>query len=339
MRTLVAGCSILVVLAGIEIFLRAYHFFKTERELAGLPPLEERALIPSDDPQLVFELNPGWSRDGFSINSHGMADEELTLEKPPGVVRIAIVGDSVTSNLDLVDRQHIYPTLMEQCRLRDGRTVQTLNFGVNAYSLLQSLRMAQTRVPRFEPDVLVAQLCLNDPYPSNTPYLPRPSPYWSRLGSFLYRRLDPQRFWGHYYVDRNYDAEGWSHIRRGLEGLAELARGGLPTLAVLFPYLYAPGYESWDYGAIHEGYREAAERSGLPFLDLHDDFAAAGLILHDWPMDPLHPTAEGHRLAAERILRALVALGYLPECIDGEGARSHLEKGAVFAAARGVRRP
>jgi len=246
-----------------------------------------------------------------------MADEELEIEESPGVFRIAIVGDSVTAGFDLVDREETYPTLMERWLSSDeGVRVQTLNFGVDGYALLQSLRTARVRVPRFAPDVLVVQMCLNDPYPSNTAYGLRPPVHSLRLWGFLRRRFDAQRFWSEFLVDSNYDAVGWANVRRAIDGFGVLAQGGLPTLLVLFPYLQAPAYESWNFGVFHEGYRQAAEAAGLPFLDLLPAFAEAGLLADAWPGLALHPDPEGQRLAALEIIRKLATLGYLPDGVD-----------------------
>lgn len=313
-KALLGLVSLVLVVGGLELALRGYHWVKEQRARANQPPVVERALVPSDDPELIFAWNPGFRKGEFTVNSHGMADEELSREKAPGVFRVAIVGDSVSANFGLVDRGKIFPTLIEERMAgRDGPRVQTLNFGVNAYSLLQSLHTARTRVRSFDPDLLVVQLCLNDPIPSGTPYLPRPAAYPSRLWGFLQLRLDPNRFWGRFQVDGQYDAAGWANVRRAIAGFGELAREGLPTLLVLFPYLQVPAYEQWGYGELHAGYREAAEAAGLPFLDLYPDFAAAGLLGDGWPGPALHPGPAGHSLAADRILAVLAERDLLPE--------------------------
>ena len=313
-KVLLGLVSLVLVVGGLELALRGYHWVKEQRARANQPPVSARALVPSDDPELIFAWNPGFRKDAFTVNSHGMADAEISRKKSPGVFRIAIVGDSVSANFGLVDREDIFPTLIEE-RLAGstGPRVETLNFGVNAYSLLQSLRTARTRVLSFDPDLLVVQLCLNDPIPSGTPYLPRPPAYASRLWAFLQLRLDPNRFWGRFHVDGHYDAAGWANVRRAIAGFGELAREGPPTLLVLFPYLQTAAYEQWGYGDLHAGYREAAEAAGLPFLDLHPDFAAAGLLADGWPGPVLHPGPAGHSLAADRILDVLAERDLLPE--------------------------
>lgn len=312
----IAVSSIVVSLVVLEVALRIYHAAGHRREVRALPPVEDRYLIESADPRLLVELNPGYAKDGFTVNSWGMPDQEIPKRKPAGVFRIAFVGDSLSCGFGLpVARSEIYLEVLEQM-LNEQATGTTryecLNFGVNGYGVLQSLRAAETRALSFDPDLIVAQGCLNDPYPSDTVYT-RPAPQLrSRLLGFLWRRLRPGRFWAYTFVERNYDADGREMLRQGLCGLGEIGKGEVPTLLLLFPYLYRPAYESWGFEEYHRLWLEDAEGAGLPFVDLLGDFRVAGLITDEWPQDPIHPDAPGHRLAAEVLLRELHGRGLLP---------------------------
>ena len=305
--------SFALVLLAAEGALRAYHAVKLARWTEQLPPLSERALVPSDDPLLGFEFNPGWRKDGFSINSRGMPDRERALEKPEGVVRIAFVGDSLSANFGYVDRDDIYLNVLEAALARiapGGTRVECLNFGVNGYGILQSLQVARTRALAFEPDAIVAQLFLNDPYASDTEYgqtTPRPV---LRLADFLFLRLRPERFYAYSYVERLHDEAGWANVRAGLTGFAEIARSGVPVWIVLFPYLHPDAYGAWSFGDLHDRYRGYAEERGLAFLDLRPVFERAGLLDAPAP-DPQHPDARGHAVAAEAILAWLRSRGAL----------------------------
>jgi lysophospholipase L1-like esterase len=296
--------------------LRVYHALKDAREIRALPPVPERALVPSADPERLYEWNPGWSRAGFSINSLGLADDETSLEKPAGVFRIAFVGDSITANFQLLPRPEIYANELERLLNADparGRSFESLNFGVNGYAILQNVQVLRTRVRAFEPDLVVFQLCLNDPHSGATAYGGDAPIGRSRLWNFVFRRLDPVRYWGWFFVDRHYDASGVENVRKGMLAIGEEARRGPPVLAVLFPYLYAPAYERWGYARYHEPYREAAREAGVPLLDLYEAFREAGFVgLRPYPADPIHPDREAHALAARRIAERLDEIGWLP---------------------------
>jgi lysophospholipase L1-like esterase len=315
-RLLLVLLPVLLIGALLEAGLMAKHAFSNWRYAESLPPVELRALIPSTDPELRVEFNPGYRSDTFSVNALGMADEEVLEQRTPGVTRIAIFGDSISANFQLAPRSVIFPTVLEtelnhRAALRGSKQrFETLNFGVNSYSILESLRVAQLRLPRFQPDIVIIQLCLNDAVPSALEgEIGHPT---MRLKSFdfVVRRLDRHRFKAYEQVDAHYDEQGWENWSRALSGFAELTEGR-PSVAVLFPFLDSAGYLEWDYGRLHEGIAQRAKEAPLALLDLRSDFAKAGLIFDDPDGDPIHPTPEGHRLAANRIIEKLIAMGAL----------------------------
>jgi lysophospholipase L1-like esterase len=318
-EVLLAGVSLLVSLllslALAEVALRVGHSVYKWHVLHALPPVDARALIPSKDPELIYEWNPGWRSETFAVNSFGMPNDETTLEKPPGVFRIAFVGDSISANFERRPRPEIYLNVLAgnlNQEKRPGWRFEALNFGVTGYGILQELRMLRARVLRFHPDLVVIQQCLNDPYPSDTPYAQLAPIGSSRLWNFVFHRLEPDRFWAWFFVERYYDQGGLENLGRGTAGLAEV-RQGVPVFAVLFPYLYAPAYDRWAYQRYHALYREGAERAGIAFLDLYPIFRQRGVVGNrPYPIDPIHPEREGHALAAAEIERRLDELGLLP---------------------------
>ena len=309
----------LVLLVGLlEAGLVAKQAFAHRQYLANLPPLAQRALIPSADPGLRVEFNPGFRSVKFTVNAFGMADDDVLEDRTPGVTRIAIFGDSISANFMLEPRAAIFPTLLEDELNRRAQArgsmqrFETLNFGVNSYSVLETLRMAELRVPRFQPDIVIVQLCLNDAVPSSTAGEYPRTILWLRAVDFVMRRLYPHRFWAHEHIDAHYDVHGWANWKRALTGFVGLAEDRF-TLAVLFPYLDTTGYSEWDYGRLHDGIAERAKEVSVPLLDLRADFEEAGLI-GDAPApdkDPIHPTPAGHRLATDRIIEMLTAMGAL----------------------------
>jgi len=318
---LAVGCglallSTVATLLFAEGTLRIYWLLRDAREQRALPAVEQRALVPSSDPALRWEWNPGFRRTDFSVNAFGMADDETSQGKPPGVFRIAFVGDSITANFELLPRADIYANQLERRLNADadrGGRFEALNFGVNGYGIRQTAHVLRTRVRRFDPDLVVLQLCLNDPYPSDSAYSREAPVGPSRLWNFLHRRLAPGRFWAWWYVERTYDPPGLANLRRAMQEVGEEARRGPPVVAVLFPYLYAPAYDRWGFGRYHALYREAAREAGLPMLDLYEPFRRAGFV-GMWPptADPIHPGREAHALAADALRAHLEALRMLP---------------------------
>jgi lysophospholipase L1-like esterase len=125
------------------------------------------------DPDLGWALTPGasgwWKKEGNAfvrINADGERDVPHPLEKPPGTLRIAVLGDSCTEALQVPVEQTFWallPAELRSCPTLGGRPVEVLNFGVSGYGTAQELLMLRRRVLRYQPDlVLLAFYTGND---------------------------------------------------------------------------------------------------------------------------------------------------------------------------------
>ncbi len=143
-------------------------------------------------------LRPGarglWREEGQAyvrINRAGMRDDrEISLTKPPGVYRIAILGDSYAEALQ-VDVENTFWRVLEGklngCGFAGGRRVEVLNFGVSGYSTAQELISLQTRARAYAPDlVLLAFLSGNDVRDNSKAIAgPYPRPYYALVADRL----------------------------------------------------------------------------------------------------------------------------------------------------------
>jgi hypothetical protein len=132
---------------------------------------DERRGVPGfyiSDPELGQRLAPGY--DGWfagvpvHINSLGFRDtREYSLDKPPGTVRILVLGDSVTFGHGAL-AETTYPYLLEQ-RLKQWRPQvnwQVWNLGVPGYNTRQELAYLERVGPRFRPDLVIVGFFEND---------------------------------------------------------------------------------------------------------------------------------------------------------------------------------
>lgn len=92
------------------------------------------------------------------INSDGLRDREHSSAKPPGVLRVAVLGDSFTEALQ-VPMERDFCSVLERrlggCEaLRDLRP-EVINFGVSGYGTAQELITLQRKVWKYSPDVVV----------------------------------------------------------------------------------------------------------------------------------------------------------------------------------------
>ncbi len=105
----------------------------------------------------------GWYRgegEAFvKINSHGLrADREYTYAKPPGTVRIAVLGDSFAHAPGTPAESTFWAHLERElnlCRAFGERRAEVLNFGVSGYGTAQELLALRHRALKYSPDVVL----------------------------------------------------------------------------------------------------------------------------------------------------------------------------------------
>ncbi len=127
-----------------------------------------------------------WTYEGRStirISSQGLRDREFSLKRPPGVFRIAVLGDSFMAALEVPAKLNFSKQL--ERRLRDlGYPVEVMNFGVPGFSTAQEFIQLKVKVMKFRPDLVILAFFPGNDYRNNLrawqkdnlrPYLiPRP---------------------------------------------------------------------------------------------------------------------------------------------------------------------
>jgi len=92
------------------------------------------------------------------INQEGFRGPETTIAKPPGTVRIAVLGDSFTEAQQVPEEQTFSAVIARAvagCPALRGRKVEVLNFGVNGYGTTQEMMTLRHQVWQFAPDIVV----------------------------------------------------------------------------------------------------------------------------------------------------------------------------------------
>lgn len=92
------------------------------------------------------------------INSLGMRDPERTVQKPSGVRRVVVLGDSMTWGWGANDGERYTDVLEREL----GPGVEVLNFAVPGYGTDQEYWTLTERAAAFEPDVVLLCFILND---------------------------------------------------------------------------------------------------------------------------------------------------------------------------------
>ena len=130
----------------------------------GTVQINRETVRRSDDPLLRFDLRPrGVARAevDYRINALGLRGPETTLDKPAGVKRVAVLGDSVAFGY-WVDEKDAFPRQLEAMLGAGGARVEVLDFGVPGYNLDQETEALRAKALEFSPDLVVIAFCLND---------------------------------------------------------------------------------------------------------------------------------------------------------------------------------
>jgi len=92
------------------------------------------------------------------INSDGLRDRELPIQKPPGTLRIAVLGDSYVEGMN-VSLEKTFPAVVERevshCAAVKDRKAEVINFGVSGYGTAQELLTLREHVWKYNPDIVV----------------------------------------------------------------------------------------------------------------------------------------------------------------------------------------
>ncbi len=288
---------------------------------------ERSVCMPVDDPELVYAYRPDYDAPrGRSTNSAGMLQpDDVSIDRTPGVERIALVGDSLSAGIYLAPGARLAPQIERALAERGKSACEVFNFGVHGYGATQEARMIETRVLPYHPDTIVLQFCLNDPGWSFTPNAWFVDPVEPRvhLFEFVMRRLHvsvpeherrsvpmvgpgrtPDGFW-----PRIFDADGdaWRDFVTAYERIDAAARTvDARVVLALFPLLLDGSYEPGVLAPYHAQVRAVGEQLGWPVVDLRAVFEREPLerVRFD-PEDIYHPSAAGMRLAADELVAFL----------------------------------
>jgi tetratricopeptide (TPR) repeat protein/lysophospholipase L1-like esterase len=356
---LLAGSTALALLAG-ELAARALGLAPAVKPIALLG--ENTVYRLSEDPVLGFELKAGY-RDEHpnlfysypSTNSHGQRDVERTVEKPPGVRRILVLGDSVVEGEGIRDIDATMSRQLEKL-FPDGKT-EVLNFGVSGYCTLAEVELLAVKGVRFRPDGVVLVFVEND-FDNFNRQLIAFKEGFSRpaivnllfLHSHLFRaaclRFDLFRFRAEDDpVERNQKAIGLNNVVVGLRRLAALSRDhGFEVLVAIWPRFLNDRIEDGPFmpGSTTDLVVERLSRMvGLRAerLSAHFERHRASLgpkvnprLHYTVNGDSMHPSAEGCRVAAEALREAI--LDWQKGVPSGGRVETAADPAAIEAAAQ-----
>lgn len=150
----IAFISIITMGGGLLVEGSARLFFPVITEEPAVP-----TCVGQFDSQLGWTLAPNVTgvshRTGepieYRINSQGLRDTETPYEKPPGVFRIVLLGDSRTFGFGMAIEKH-FSSLIEGY----FENLEVINMGVSGYGVDQELLFLRAEGFRYQPDLVIA---------------------------------------------------------------------------------------------------------------------------------------------------------------------------------------
>jgi lysophospholipase L1-like esterase len=136
---------------------------------------------PSSQTELIldrwaaFRNNPHYNQNGVRLDTEGFRrDENVTVEKPAGMIRIFLLGGSVAYGGDT-----LYPEIENHWRITNSETIdrdlekrlnsafpgkrwEVINAAVKGYFLNQDLALYLSRIRQYRPDYLILLDGVND---------------------------------------------------------------------------------------------------------------------------------------------------------------------------------
>jgi lysophospholipase L1-like esterase len=264
----------------------------------------------------------------FQYNSLQFREREPG-PRAPGVRRVAVLGDSFTEGQGVKEADTYVRGMERALRASAGGEWEVLNFGRRGADF-PALDDTFRELLRFDPDVVVYALTLNDCEPSpafrdrhawitslldgprqKVDLIPNPIPFGSRTALFVRHRVAAYRrhramtrWYDELYAEPNRD--GWAQTQALIEGMHRqmLLRGGRFLLAA-WPVL-ANLDRDYSFRDAHQTIARFCHSAGIAWIDLLpvlEGHTAQDLWVH--PQDP-HPNALAHRLVADSLASAVI---------------------------------
>jgi len=111
----------------------------------------------------------------IKINEDGIRGPKCVKEKPPGVFRIAILGDSFTASSQVKFEERFSFILQQElnkCR-SISKEVEVINFGVDGFGTARAIQMFRHKAVSYQPDLVLLVFCDSNDVRNNHPTLDR----------------------------------------------------------------------------------------------------------------------------------------------------------------------
>jgi len=247
-----------------------------------------------------------------ATNSRGLRDREFEVARTEGVLRIVMLGDSLTEGWG-VPVEDTFAKRVERRYAEHGVTAEAINTGVGNWNTVQEVELFFTDAYRYNPDIVVLNFAVNDaePVPHDRP------PSWLMRHCFscvyvagrfdeLMRRFSEAPDWASYYLGLFGDGNtpGWLDAKAAIKKLADYCKERQIKLVIAsIPELH--DVKNYPLQRITDLVRAAANENGVAFVDVLPYLQGEeSSSLWVTPPDP-HPNSLAHKLIAAALFDTL----------------------------------
>ncbi|HEY0780996.1 MAG TPA: SGNH/GDSL hydrolase family protein [Thermoanaerobaculia bacterium] len=261
-------------------------------------------------------------------NSLGYRDREHSIEKPPGVFRIVVLGDSIAAGLRVDRYEDVFPAILERLLRERGLRAEVINFAVSGYNTQQEVETLEAKGLRYQPDLVLLEYSLSSRERFDgdimktlleeerqkqgvdsvrvDPLLVRSALYRFVKFRVLAPRQPPAA--AAQATAQYLDLVSTDAVAEYFGELRQLGKDHhFSVVVAIFPR-FVHDFGSYRFLGDHQFARSLAEKNGFTVVDLLAPFGRCRAASSE-PIstDAFHPNANGHRCAAEALAPVVLA--------------------------------
>jgi lysophospholipase L1-like esterase len=256
----------------------------------------------------------------ISLNSLGNRGPELAAEKAQHMLRVYVLGSSVTMGWG-IPLAGVFTSLVQdhlnRAKPLGPYTFEFANAGIANYNTFAQHQLFLRQFARVKPDLVVLHYFISDVIPRAAGHNSRLLEH-SYLATFLYGRLsglaapfmhskDLYTTYREYYEDGNVD---WKNTQADIADIRDrCAQAGIPFLIMIIPDFHNLSAQS-PYAELYGRMDKTFSAMGIPtlntFVEFQKRYGDRESDLWIDPEDP-HPNAKGHALMADILYDYLIS--------------------------------
>jgi len=319
----------LLALCLLEVGVRIYAHVTSQERLIVVDDVIGWRLAPNARRRYDKEAQPYF----IAINSKGLRDREHSYEKPPGIFRIVVIGDSFVFGAGGVEPAKRFTDILQA----STSNTEVINMGVPAYGTDQEYQYLAEEGFKYHPDLVILCAFYNDfseSFSTLNPSNGRPKGYFSMEGGQL--AFHPPSFSLLYRLGRHSYLAGLANLELSKLSRAydkAMRRGDLvldlsermATFKQLFAsaadlcrqhgaefvLVYLPPRAQYQPWIIQDVMAELAATKSIKTLDLMETMKLANRAKPAYFSHDIHFNEYGHQVVAKALLGYLVSNGLL----------------------------